>query len=47
MPNYRCDEKNRNTERQDGMKSQQFNQQVGATTGCTLRLFLDIIPQDL
>jgi hypothetical protein len=31
----------------DGMKSQQFNQQVGATTGCTLRLLLDTIPQDL
>jgi hypothetical protein len=31
----------------DGMKSQQFNQQVGATAGCTLRLLLDTIPQDL
>jgi hypothetical protein len=24
----------------DGMKNQQFNQQVGATAGCTLRLLL-------
>jgi hypothetical protein len=31
----------------DGMKSPQFNQQVGATAGCTLRLLLDTIPQDL
>jgi hypothetical protein len=31
----------------DGMKNQQFNQQVGATAGCTLRLLLDTIPQDL
>jgi hypothetical protein len=32
----------------DGMKSQQFNQQVGATAGCTtLRLLLDTIPQDM
>jgi hypothetical protein len=29
------------------MKSQQFNQQVGATPGYTLRLLLDTIPQDL
>ncbi len=29
------------------MKCQQFNQQVGATAGCTLRLLLDTIPQDL
>ncbi len=28
-------------------KSQQFNQQVGATAGCTLRLLLDTICQDL
>jgi hypothetical protein len=28
----------------DGMKSQQFNQQVGATAGCTLRILLDTIP---
>jgi hypothetical protein len=32
---------------QDGMKSQQFNQQVRATSGCTLRLLLDTIPQYL
>lgn len=31
----------------DGMKSQQFNQQVGATTGCTLRLLLGTIPQGM
>jgi hypothetical protein len=31
----------------DGMKSQKFNQQVGATAGCTLRLLLDTIPQDM
>ena len=30
----------------DGMKSQQFNQQVGATAGCTLRLLLGTIPHD-
>ncbi len=29
------------------MKSQQFNQQVGATTGCTLRLLLGTIPQGM
>ncbi len=29
------------------MKSQQFNQQVGATVGCALRLLLDTIPQDM
>ena len=29
------------------MKSQKFNQQVGATAGCTLRLLLDTIPQDM
>jgi hypothetical protein len=31
----------------DGMKSQQFNQQVGANVDCALRLLLDTIPQDM
>ena len=30
----------------DGMKNQQFNKQVGATAGCTLRLLLGTIPHD-
>jgi hypothetical protein len=28
----------------DGMKSQKFNSDVGATSGCTLRLLLETIP---
>jgi hypothetical protein len=28
----------------DGMKSKRFNQEVGATAGCTLRLLLEAIP---
>jgi hypothetical protein len=31
----------------EGMKTMQFNQQLGATTGCTLRLLLDTIPGDM
>jgi len=27
----------------DGMKSKRFNQEVGATAGCTLRLLLEAI----
>jgi len=29
---------------QEGMKTKQFNREVGATTGCTLRLLLNTIP---
>jgi hypothetical protein len=29
------------------MKSQGFNQQLGATTGCTLRLLLGCVPQEM
>lgn len=29
------------------MKSQDFNQQLGATTGCTLRLLLGCVPQEM
>ncbi len=28
------------------MKNKQFNQQLGATAGCTLRLLLETIPED-
>ncbi len=31
----------------EGMKNQQFNQEVGATAGCMLRLLLDTIPEDI
>ncbi len=32
--------------RKEGMKTKQFNKEVGATTGCTLRLILNkILPQ--
>jgi len=30
----------------DGMKSQEFNKDVGATAGCTLRLLLNSIPEE-
>jgi len=30
----------------DGMKTQKFNSDVGATAGCTLRLLLDMIPSE-
>jgi hypothetical protein len=47
VPNYRCNEKIETQRGKEGIKSEQFNQQVGATAGCTLRLLLDTIPQDL
>ncbi len=28
----------------EGMKTKQFNKEVGATTGCTLRLLINTIP---
>jgi hypothetical protein len=31
----------------EGMKSQQFNREVGATAGCTLRLLLNTIPPNV
>jgi hypothetical protein len=31
----------------EGMKSQQFNREVGATAGCTLRLLLNTIPPQM
>jgi hypothetical protein len=31
----------------EGMKTKQFNKEVGATTGCTLRLPLNTIPPQL
>jgi hypothetical protein len=31
----------------EGMKTKQFNKEVGATTGCTLRLLLNTIPPQL
>jgi uncharacterized protein YeaO (DUF488 family) len=30
----------------EGMRSEEFNSQVGATAGCTLRLLLSTIPKD-
>jgi hypothetical protein len=30
----------------EGMKSQKFNKEIGATAGCTLRLLLNTIPQE-
>jgi hypothetical protein len=30
----------------EGMKSQKFNKEIGATAGCTLQLLLNTIPQE-
>jgi hypothetical protein len=30
----------------EGMKSQKFNKEIGATASCTLRLLLNTIPQE-
>ncbi len=30
----------------EGMKSQKFNKEIGATAGCMLRLLLNMIPQE-